>query len=128
MPELPDITIYIEALERRILGRPLQNVRLKSPFLLRSVDPPLTAVRALPVRRLRRVGKRIAIGLAGDLWLVLHLMIHGRLHWKEPHTKLTGRYDRRLRFPERHAHAHRVRPEEARGLARAAGRGCPVGP
>jgi formamidopyrimidine-DNA glycosylase len=93
MPELPDITIYIEALERRILGEPLQGVRVKSPFLLRSVDPPLAAVRGRPVRQLRRIGKRIAIGLEGDLWLVLHLMIHGRLHWKEPVARLTGRYD-----------------------------------
>jgi formamidopyrimidine-DNA glycosylase len=93
MPELPDITIYIEALERRILARPLQEVRLKSPFLLRSVDPPLAAVRGQPVQRLRRIGKRIAIGLEGDLWLVLHLMINGRLHWKEPGAKLAGRYD-----------------------------------
>jgi formamidopyrimidine-DNA glycosylase len=93
MPELPDITIYIEALERRILGRPLQEVRLKSPFLLRSVDPPLAVLRGRPVQRLRRIGKRIAIGLEGDLWLVLHLMINGRLHWKEPVARLTGRYD-----------------------------------
>jgi formamidopyrimidine-DNA glycosylase len=93
MPELPDITIYIEALERRIVGRPLQEVRLKSPFLLRSVDPPLAVLRGRPVQRLRRIGKRIAIGLEGDLWLVLHLMINGRLHWKEPVATLTGRYD-----------------------------------
>jgi formamidopyrimidine-DNA glycosylase len=93
MPELPEIAIYIEALERRILGRPLQEVRLRSPFLLRSVDPPPAAVRGRPVQRLRRIGKRIAIGLEGDLWLVLHLMIHGRLHWKEPGVALAGRYD-----------------------------------
>jgi formamidopyrimidine-DNA glycosylase len=93
MPELPDIAVYIEALERRILGRPLQEVRLRSAFLLRSVDPPLAAVRGRPVQHLRRIGKRIAIGLEGDLWLVLHLMIHGRLHWKDPGVALTGRYD-----------------------------------
>jgi formamidopyrimidine-DNA glycosylase len=93
MPELPDIAIYIEALERRILGQPLQDVRLKSPFLLRSVDPPLAAVRGQPVQRLRRIGKRIAIGLGGNLWLVMHLMINGRLHWKDAGVALTGRYD-----------------------------------
>jgi formamidopyrimidine-DNA glycosylase len=93
MPELPDIAIYIEALERRIVGQPLQDVRIKSPFLLRSVDPPLAAVRDQAVQRLRRIGKRIAIGLDGDLWVLLHLMIHGRLHWKEPGAALTGRYD-----------------------------------
>ena len=93
MPELPDIAIYIEALERRIVGRCLQEVRLKSPFLLRSVDPPLAAVRGRTVQRLPRIGKRIAIGLEGEFWLVLHLMIHGRLHWKEPGAILSGRYD-----------------------------------
>jgi formamidopyrimidine-DNA glycosylase len=91
MPELPDITVYIEALERRIVGRPLERVRLASPFLLRTVDPPIAAVRAKRVRELRRLGKRIAIGLGDELWLVLHLMINGRLHWREAGAALTGR-------------------------------------
>jgi formamidopyrimidine-DNA glycosylase len=88
MPELPDITVYIEALETRIAGQTLERVRLASPFLLRTIDPPLSAVQGKKVRALRRVGKRIAIGLEGDLWLILHLMIAGRLHWRERGVKL----------------------------------------
>jgi formamidopyrimidine-DNA glycosylase len=88
MPELPDITVYIEALEARILGDALERVRLASPFLLRSIEPPLSAVHGKKVRALRRVGKRMAIGLEDDLWLVLHLMIAGRLHWRERGAKL----------------------------------------
>ncbi len=91
MPELPDISAYIAALEARILAQPLQRVRLASVFLLRTVDPPLSAVEGKTVRALRRIGKRIAIGLDDDLWLVLHLMIAGRLHWKPPQAKLAGR-------------------------------------
>jgi formamidopyrimidine-DNA glycosylase len=88
MPELPDVTVYIEALESRIVGQVLERVRLASPFLLRTVEPPLAAAHGKKVRELRRVGKRIAIGLENDLWLVLHLMIAGRLHWREPGAKL----------------------------------------
>lgn len=91
MPELPDIAAYITALEARILAQPLERVRLASVFLLRTADPPLSAVEGRPVRELRRIGKRIAIGLEGDLWLVLHLMIAGRLHWRPPQAKLAGR-------------------------------------
>jgi formamidopyrimidine-DNA glycosylase len=91
MPELPDVAVYIEALARRIQGQPLQRVRLASAFLLRTALPPLAAVHGLQVREVRRVGKRIALGLADELWLVLHLMIAGRLHWKEPGAKLAGR-------------------------------------
>ena len=91
MPELPDIAAYISALEARISGQPLQRVRLASVFLLRTVDPPLSAVEGKTVHALRRVGKRIAIGVVGDIWLVLHLMIAGRLHWKPPQAKLAGR-------------------------------------
>jgi len=91
MPELPDISAYITALELRILNQPLVQVRLASAFLLRTVDPPLSAAEGRLVRELRRVGKRIAIGLDGDLWLVLHLMIAGRLHWKAPQARLAGR-------------------------------------
>jgi formamidopyrimidine-DNA glycosylase len=91
MPELPDISAYIAALETRILGQPLEHARLASAFLLRTVDPPISAVEGKTVRGLRRIGKRIAIGVEGDLWLVLHLMIAGRLHWKPPQAKLAGR-------------------------------------
>jgi formamidopyrimidine-DNA glycosylase len=91
MPELPDIAAYISALEPRIVGQPLEQVRLASPFLLRTVQPPVAAVEGKMVRELRRIGKRIAIGVEGDLWLVLHLMIAGRLHWKHPQAKLSGR-------------------------------------
>jgi formamidopyrimidine-DNA glycosylase len=91
MPELPDIAAYITALESRIIGQPIERVRLGSPFLLRTVQPPITHVEGRPVRELRRIGKRLAIGVEGDLWLVLHLMIAGRLHWKNPGAKLAGR-------------------------------------
>src|SRR5437868_9488135 len=91
MPELPDITAYLDALETRILGQPLERVRLGSAFLLRTVDPPLSSVEGKTVRELRRLGKRIAIGVDQDLWLVLHLMIAGRLHWRAPAAKLSGR-------------------------------------
>jgi formamidopyrimidine-DNA glycosylase len=91
MPELPDIAAYIFALESRIVGQSLQHVRLASPFLLRTVQPPLADAEGRKVTGLRRVGKRIAIGLENDLWLVLHLMIAGRLHWRPPNAKLAGR-------------------------------------
>ena len=91
MPELPDIAAYIAALESRIIGQPIERVRLGSPFLLRTAQPPLTDVDGRSVRELRRIGKRIAIGVEGNLWLVLHLMIAGRLHWKNPGAKLAGR-------------------------------------
>jgi formamidopyrimidine-DNA glycosylase len=91
MPELPDISAYITALEKRILGQPLQRVRLGSVFLLRTVQPPLSAAEGRKIRELRRIGKRIAFGVEGDLWLVLHLMIAGRLHWRPPGAKLSGR-------------------------------------
>lgn len=92
MPELPDIAAYISALETRILGQPIQQIRLASPFLLRTVKPPLSDVEGRAVRELRRIGKRIAIGVEGELWLVLHLMIAGRLHWRLPASKLAGRH------------------------------------
>jgi formamidopyrimidine-DNA glycosylase len=91
MPELPDIAAYITALESRILGQSLERVRLGSVFLLRTVDPPLSSVDGRAVAGVRRIGKRIAIGVEGDVWLVLHLMIAGRLHWKPPGSKLAGR-------------------------------------
>src|SRR5712664_419746 len=91
MPELPDIAAYISALEPRIVGQPIERVRLASAFLLRTTEPPLKNVEGRIVRELRRIGKRIGIGVAGDLWLVLHLMIAGRLHWRPPAAKLSGR-------------------------------------
>jgi len=91
MPELPDIAAYIHALKSRIVGAQIQQIRLASPFLLRSAEPPITAVEGRDVRELRRVGKRIAIAVEGDLWLVLHLMIAGRLHWRQRGAKLAGR-------------------------------------
>jgi formamidopyrimidine-DNA glycosylase len=132
MPELPDISAYIAALELRILNQPLEHIRLASVFLLRTADPPIASVEGKTVRELRRIGKRIAIGL-GDalnqdqekLWLVLHLMIAGRLHWKPPQAKLAGRNGLlALDFPsgtlilteagsKRRASLHLVRGEEA---------------
>lgn len=83
MPELPDIVVYIEALEKRILGKKLERVQIMTPFLLRTVAPPVSAAEGRRVVQLRRMGKRICIGLEGELWLVLHLMIAGWLHWRE---------------------------------------------
>src|SRR6478672_13458849 len=91
MPELPDIVTYIAALESRIIGQRLTQVRVASTFLLRSAQPPIHEVEGRVVRELRRVGKRIAIGMENDLWLVLHLMIAGRLHWSERAKKPDGR-------------------------------------
>ncbi|HEY9715187.1 MAG TPA: DNA-formamidopyrimidine glycosylase family protein [Chroococcales cyanobacterium] len=91
MPELPDITAYIHALEPRIVGQPIERIRLASPFLLRTAEPPIEAVEGRTVTKIRRIGKRIAIGVDGDIWLVLHLMIAGRLHWRERGAKLGGR-------------------------------------
>jgi formamidopyrimidine-DNA glycosylase len=91
MPELPDIEAYLFALRQRIRDKRLECVRLGSPFLLRTVDPPLSAAEGQHVTDLRRLGKRIAIGLENDLWLVFHLMIAGRLHWREPNAKLVPR-------------------------------------
>jgi formamidopyrimidine-DNA glycosylase len=91
MPELPDIAAYMTALEVRILGQPLEHVRLASVFVLRTADPPLESAEGRMVIGLRRIGKRIAFGVEGDLWLVLHLMIAGRLHWRPPQAKLAGR-------------------------------------
>jgi formamidopyrimidine-DNA glycosylase len=91
MPELPDITAYLAALEPRIVGQPLEHVRIASAFLLRTVQPPVASMEGRVVRALRRIGKRIAIGLEGDVWLVLHLMIAGRLHWRPAGAKLGGR-------------------------------------
>jgi formamidopyrimidine-DNA glycosylase len=91
MPELPDITVYIEALERRLLGARLESTRITHPFLLRTFDPPISALYGRRVTGFRRVGKRIAIGFEGDHWLVFHLMIAGRLHWIAPTAAKKGR-------------------------------------
>ncbi len=95
MPELPDIRVYIEALEKRILGQRLEHVRIVSPFLLRTAEPPAASAEGKKVVALRRLGKRICIGVEGEIWLVLHLMIAGRLHWFErasgKSVKLSGR-------------------------------------
>lgn len=91
MPELPDISAYLTALEPRIVGEPIEHVRLASPFLVRTVEPPIASVEGRKACELRRIGKRIAIGLEDDLWLVFHLMIAGRLHWRAAGAKLAGR-------------------------------------
>jgi formamidopyrimidine-DNA glycosylase len=125
VPELPDIAAYLAALQPRVLGQTLQRVRLRSVFVLRTADPPIAAVEGKTVRELRRIGKRIALGLEGDLWLVIHLMIAGRLHWRPPQAKLTGRQSLfALDFPsgsltlteagsKRRASLHLLRGEQA---------------
>jgi formamidopyrimidine-DNA glycosylase len=101
MPELPDIVAYVGALESRIVGQSLERVRIANPFLLRTTQPTIADVEGHTVRELRRIGKRIAIGMDGDLWLVLHLMIAGRLHWRPPKVKLAGRQNlAAFDFPE----------------------------
>src|SRR5438132_7105996 len=91
MPELPDISAYITALESRIVRETIEHVMVATPFLLRTVEPPIASVEGRRVCELRRIGKRIAIGVEDDLWLVLHLMIAGRLHWRAAGAKLAGR-------------------------------------
>ena len=91
MPELPDITVYLDALEPRIIGHALERTRIASPFLLRTFEPPIDALHGKKAVALRRLGKRIAFQFEGDLWLVLHLMIAGRLHWKPAGAKLSGK-------------------------------------
>ncbi len=91
VPELPDIEVYVEALAARVLGQPLERIRLGNPFLLRSADPPLAEAEGRRVAAVRRLGKRLVLALDGDLFLSLHLMIAGRLHWKPPGAKLPGK-------------------------------------
>ena len=91
MPELPDIAAYMSALNERIVGQTLERVRIGSPFLLRTAAPPISEAEGHEVKELRRIGKRVAIGLDNELWLVLHLMIAGRLHWRPKGAKLSGR-------------------------------------
>jgi formamidopyrimidine-DNA glycosylase len=91
MPELPDVAVYLEALERRIVGRPLEHVRITSPFVLRSVDPPIAEAEGRRVTGLRRIGKRLVWELEGGLFVVIHLMIAGRLRWRPRNAKAPGR-------------------------------------
>src|ERR1700722_20830023 len=91
MPELPDIPAYLSSLETRIVGQPLERIRLASAFLLRTVQPPIEAIEGHTVHSLRRIGKRIAIEFDNGIWMVLHLMIAGRLHWRPGGGKLGGR-------------------------------------
>ncbi len=91
MPELPDVTIYLEALERRLLGRRLERIRIVDVFVLRTARPPIDSLETRRIVALRRLGKRIAFGFEGDRWLVLHLMIAGRLHWAEAGAKIGTR-------------------------------------
>jgi len=124
MPELPDIAAYIRALEPRIVGQPLQHIRIAGPFLLRTANPPITAAEGRVVRELRRIGKRIVFTLDDNLWLVLHLMIAGRLHWQAAGKKLAVRRDlAAFDFPhgslvlteagaQRRASLHLIRGEE----------------
>ena len=131
MPELPDITVYVEALERRILGRPVERIELRSPFVLRTVEPPITEAQGRTVAALRRLGKRIVLDLGDGLFLAIHLMIAGRLRWLARGVKGPGRItlatfdfpDGRLVLTEagtkRRAAIHLVRGEAAlRGLDR----------
>lgn len=92
MPELPDITIYVEALEQRIVGHTLERARIANPFLIRSVEPPISETHGKHVTGIRRIGKRIAIGFEGDLWIVIHLMIAGRFKWLPAGAKVPGKY------------------------------------
>lgn len=91
MPELPDIDVYVESLEKRVGGQILNCIRVSKPFLIRSVDPPLSAANSQKVTALKRIGKRIAIGLENEIWIVLHLMIAGRLQWKKNSVKIGGK-------------------------------------
>jgi len=96
MPELPDIVVYIEALERRILRHRLERVRLSGPYLLRTASPPIQELEGKRVQGLRRIGKRIAMGFDEDYWLVLHLMVAGRLHWRDRSPVAAGPQAKKL--------------------------------
>lgn len=133
MPELPDISAYITALDSRIVGQPLERIRLTSAFLLRTAQPLPASVEGHTVREVRRLGKRIVIGLENDLWLALHLMIAGRLHWRPPEAELAGRQTlAAFDFPngslvlteagsKRRASLHILRGEESLGAFDAGG-------
>ena len=91
MPELPDVTVYVELIAAKTVGRTIDCVRIASPFVVRSVDPPVSAAEGKTVRDVRRIGKRIAIGLDDNVWIVIHLMIAGRFRWLAPGAKIPGR-------------------------------------
>src|SRR5438034_5542406 len=91
MPELPDVTVYREALERSLVGRELQRIRIASPFVLRSYDPPVAVVEGKTLRGVRRIGKRLVLAFDDDLFAVIHLMLAGRLHWRRPGRKAMGK-------------------------------------
>src|SRR3990170_4450801 len=91
MPELPDLPVYVECIEAKAGGRKLERARIANPFVVRSVDPPIHEIEGKTVRELRRIGKRIAIGLDDELWIVIHLMIAGRFRWLQPGAKIPGR-------------------------------------
>jgi formamidopyrimidine-DNA glycosylase len=91
MPELPDINLYVEKLDERVRGQVLKDIRISKPFLVRSFDPPLSTANGKRVTELRRVGKRIVFGLEPDYWLILHLMIAGRLHWHDEQVAVAGK-------------------------------------
>jgi formamidopyrimidine-DNA glycosylase len=91
VPELPDVTVYVECIAAKVGGKAIERVRISSPFVVRSVDPPIKEVEGKTVREVRRIGKRIAIGLDDDLWIVIHLMIAGRFRWLKPGAKIPGR-------------------------------------
>ncbi len=91
MPELPDINLYIERLDERVRGQTLEHIRVANPFFVRSYEPPLETAEGRKIQSLRRIGKRIAIGLEGDLWLLIHLMVAGRLLWREEQVTLKGK-------------------------------------
>jgi formamidopyrimidine-DNA glycosylase len=93
MPELPDINLYVEKIDERVRGQVLDDIRISKPFLVRSFDPPLSAANGKRIIELRRIGKRIAVGLEQDYWLVLHLMIAGRLHWHDKKAAITGKHN-----------------------------------
>jgi formamidopyrimidine-DNA glycosylase len=124
LPELPDVTVYVEALERRVVGQPIVALDLHTPFLLRTVDPPLTSVGGLRVLSVRRLGKRIVFALDGELYLVVHLMIAGRLHWLAPGKRVPKTVLATAQFPngiltlteagsKKRASLHLVRGEES---------------
>jgi formamidopyrimidine-DNA glycosylase len=91
MPELPDVTVYVERIAAKTVGRRLEQVRISNPFVVRSVDPPIGEIEGKSVREVRRIGKRIAIGIEDDLWIVIHLMIAGRFRWLKPGARIPGR-------------------------------------
>ena len=117
MPEYPDVTVYIEALSERVLNQPIQKIRIGSPFVLRSFDPPVDSAEGKKVVGLRRMGKRIVFELEDDLYLIVHLMIAGRFHWRNreaQRSRSEGTGSGGVRFSQRHAVVDRGRNQEAR--------------